>query len=67
MRTKENIKAALLGLLRQRFQLKGRNSLRSNSLPFFTLKSLPPLDAPRPCGWDANAHTAQLSGIGVGA
>ena len=28
------------------FQLKGRNSLRSNSLPFLTLKILPAFDAP---------------------
>ena len=43
---KEKLKAALPGLLRKYFQLKGRNSLRSNSLPFFTLKILPTLDAP---------------------
>ena len=40
------IKAALPGLLRKYFQLKGRNSLRSNSLPFFTPEIQPPLDAP---------------------
>ena len=44
--TKEKIKAASQGLLRKPFPLKGRNSLRSNSLPFFTRKRLPPLNAP---------------------
>ena len=44
--TKEKIKAALPGLLRKYFQLKGRNSLRSNSLPFLTPKTLSTLNAP---------------------
>ena len=34
------------GLLRAAFSLKGRNSLRSNSLPFFTAENYPPLHAP---------------------
>ena len=44
--TKEKIKAALPGLLRKYFQLKGRNSLRSNSLPFLTPKTLSTLNTP---------------------
>ena len=44
--TKEKIKAAPQGLLRKPFPLKGRNSLRSDSLPFFTRKRLSPLNAP---------------------
>ena len=44
--TKEKIKAALPGLLRKYFQLKGRNSLHSNSLPFLTPKTLSTLNAP---------------------
>ena len=39
-------KAALPGLLRKYFQLKGRNSLRSNSLPFLTPKTLSMLNTP---------------------
>jgi len=39
-------KAALPGLLRKYFQLKGRNSLRSNSLPFLTPKTLSTLNTP---------------------
>ena len=45
-RTKEKIKAALPGLLRGVRRLKGRNSLRSDSLPFLTPSHLPPLYAP---------------------
>ena len=45
-RTKEKIKAAPTELLRPHLRLKGRNSLRSNSLPFFTPEIQPPLDAP---------------------
>ena len=43
---KEKIKAAPTELLRLHLRLKGRNSLRSNSLPFFTPEIQPPLDAP---------------------
>ncbi|MFT0459710.1 hypothetical protein [Bacteroides thetaiotaomicron] len=44
--TKRKIKAAPTELLRPHLRLKGRNSLRSNSLPFFTPEIQPPLDAP---------------------
>ncbi len=52
---KERIKAAFFQLLRCFLRLKGRNSLRSNSLPFLTPKKTPALDAEkneagRPCG-----------------
>ena len=42
---KEKIKAASARLLRSHPQLKGRNSLRSNSLPFLTLEKTPALNA----------------------
>ncbi|MCU4240613.1 hypothetical protein DW691_16200 [Bacteroides xylanisolvens] len=42
---KERIKAAFFQLLRCFLRLKGRNSLRSNSLPFLTPKKTPALDA----------------------
>ena len=42
---KEKIKAASARLLRCNPRLKGRNSLRSNSLPFLTPGMKPPLDA----------------------
>ncbi len=42
---KEKIKAASARLLRSHPRLKGRNSLRSNSLPFLTPGMKPPLDA----------------------
>ena len=42
---KEKIKAAPARLLRSHSRLKGRNSLRSNSLPFLTPVIKPPLDA----------------------
>ena len=42
---KEKIKAASARLLRSHPRLKGRNSLRSNSLPFFTPGIRPTLDA----------------------
>lgn len=44
--TKRKNKAAPTELLRLHLRLKGRNSLRSNSLPFFTPEIQPPLDAP---------------------
>ena len=55
---KEKIKAASARLLRSHPRLKGRNSLRSNSLPFLTPGMKPPLDAvpTRPGGhaaWNA--------------
>ena len=43
---KEKIKAAPARLLRFHSRLKGRNSLRSNSLPFLTPKTLSTLNAP---------------------
>ena len=43
--TKEKIKAAPARLLRFHSRLKGRNSLRSNSLPFLTPVIKPSLDA----------------------
>ena len=42
---KERIKAAFFQLLRCFLRLKGRNSLRSNSLPFLTPEKTPALDA----------------------
>jgi len=42
----QKIKAAPAELLRLYLRLKGRNSLRSNSLPFLTPEIQPPLDAP---------------------
>ena len=42
---KEKIKAAPARLLRFHSRLKGRNSLRSNSLPFLTPVIKPSLDA----------------------
>ena len=42
---KERIKAAFFRLLRCSLRLKGRNSLRSNSLPFLTPEKTPALDA----------------------
>ncbi len=42
---KERIKAAFFQLLRCLLRLKGRNSLRSNSLPFLTPEKTPALDA----------------------
>ncbi len=52
---KERIKAAFFQLLRCLLRLKGRNSLRSNSLPFLTPEKTPALDAEKneagkPCG-----------------
>ena len=41
---KERIKAAFFRLLRCFLRLKGRNSLRSNSLPFLTPEKPPALD-----------------------
>ena len=43
--TKEKIKAALFGLLRYFSPLKKKNSLRSNSFFFLTLRKAPPLHA----------------------
>ena len=43
---KERTPSALPGLLRTPSVLKGRNSLRSDSLPFLTAGSHPPLNAP---------------------
>ena len=43
--TKEKIKAALFGLLRSGVTLKKKNSLRSNSFFFLTLRKAPPLHA----------------------
>lgn len=42
---KERIKAASLRLLRRTSSLSGKNSLRSNSFPLFTLRSAPTLYA----------------------
>ena len=42
---KEKIKAASLRLLRHDSPLSGKNSLRSNSFPLFTLRTAPPLYA----------------------
>ena len=55
---KEKIKAASARLLRSHPRLKGRNSLRSNSLPFLTLRYGRSLDGEksRPgkaAGWSA--------------
>ena len=44
---KERAPAVPGGLLRPAFSLKGKNSLRSNSLPFFTTENWPPLNARR--------------------
>ena len=43
---KERAPSALPGLLQTTFSLKDRNSLRSNSLSFFTPEIRPPLHAP---------------------
>ena len=42
---KEKIKAASLRLLRRTSTLSGKNSLRSDGFPLFTLRSAPPLHA----------------------
>ena len=65
---KERIKAAFFQLLRCFLRLKGRNSLRSNSLPFLTPKKTPALDAEktRP-GNHAGWHVVWACGVcGVG-
>ena len=56
---KERTPAVPVGLLRTAFSLKGRNSLRSDSLPFLTASSRPPLHARRsmPESHAASSHT----------
>ena len=66
---KERIKAAFFQLLRCFLRLKGRNSLRSNSLPFLTPKKTPALDAEktRPgdhAGWAVWRGTC-VGGVGA--
>ena len=62
---KEKIKAASARLLRSHPRLKGRNSLRSNSLPFLTPGIRPTLDAVQtrpgePCGGVGATHVFRL-------
>ena len=56
---KERTPAVPVGLLRSAFRLNGRNSLRSDSLPFFTPARRPPLHARRSMP-EAMRHQAVL-------
>ena len=56
---KERTPAVPVGLLRSAFSLKGRNSLRSDSLPFLTAENCPPLHARRSMP-EAMRHQAVL-------
>ena len=66
-RNKENSPSALFGLLRHFSPLNKKNSLRSNSFLFFTLRKAPPLHAqkvrPDLCAFFRNI--ASLVGVGV--
>ena len=53
---KEMTPAVPVGLLRPAFSLRGRNSLRSDSLPLFTAENCPPLHARRSM---PESHAAQ--------
>ena len=58
---KERAPAVPVGLLRASFRLNGRNSLRSDSLPFFTPARRPPLYARRSMPENHAALDADLS------